>query len=466
LLKQRTRTLPLDGPAPEPHPVAATAKPPLRIGIAGLGTVGAGLLSLLETHGARLAETTGRQIVIGGVSARTRAKARGVDISAVPWFDDPVALATSDGIDVLVELIGGEEGPPRAAVEAALQARKHVVTANKALLARHGAELAALAERQGVELNFEAAVAGGIPVIKTLREALAANEVTRVYGILNGTCNYILTKMQEDKRPFEAVLAEAQARGYAEADPTFDVGGFDAAHKLTLLTSLAFGTLPALDAIHVEGIGGITAGDIEAADEFGYRIKLLGVAVRTPAGIEARVTPVLLDKDTAIAEVGGVTNCVAIEGDYAGNLMLIGPGAGARATASAVASDILDIAHGGILPPFLTPAAQLKPHVRATMSHHEGACYVRLSVVDRPGALASITRRMADREVSLESIVQNKPRQGGATPGAAAADESHRAQVIMITYPAPESAVRAALAAIEADGNVTEPPQMIRIERL
>ena len=436
-------------------------KQPLTIGIAGLGTVGAGLLSLLSTHGARLAETTGRPIHIAGLSARDRHKDRGIDVSSFAWFDDPVEMARADGIDVFVELIGGDDGTPRLAVEAALASGKHVVTANKALLARHGARLAALAEANGVELNFEAAVAGGIPVIKTLREALAANEIDRVYGILNGTCNYILTKMQEEGRPFLSVLGEAQAKGYAEADPTFDIGGFDAAHKLTLLTSLAFGTTPALDAIHVEGIESITQADIAAADEFGYKIKLLGVAQRSPAGgIEARVTPALVDKDSAIAQVSGVTNCVAIDGDYAGSLMLIGPGAGARATASAVASDILDIAHGGILPPFLVPAAQMKPHIKATMGRHEGAYYVRLSVVDKPGALASITRRMAEQDVSLESIVQNKPRPGLLS------SQTPPAQVIMITYPAPESAIRTALAAISQDGNVAERPQMIRIEKL
>ena len=436
-------------------------KQPLIIGIAGLGTVGSGLLSLLEAHGSRLASTIGREIRIGGVSARSREKHRDASLETIPWFDDPVDLARAPGHDVFVELIGGDEGPPRLAVEAALRAKKHVVTANKALLAKHGEALAALAEANGVELNFEAAVAGGIPVIKTLREALAANEIQRVYGILNGTCNYILTKMQEENRPFAAVLAEAQAKGYAEADPTFDIGGFDAAHKLTLLTSLAFGTRPALDAVHVEGIATITAADIEAADDFGYRIKLLGVATRTASGIEARVTPVLVDKDSAIAQVGGVTNCVAIEGDFAGNLMLIGPGAGARATASAVASDILDIAHGGILPPFLTPVAQLRPHTKATIGQHTGAYYIRLSVVDKPGALATIAKRMGDQSVSLESLVQKKPRAGlepiiGHPP----------APVIMITHPTNESAIRAALTAIEQDGNVSERPQMIRIEKL
>lgn len=436
-------------------------KQPLIIGIAGLGTVGSGLLSLLDAHGTRLARTIGREIRIGGVSARSREKQRGSSLETIPWFDDPVDLARAPGIDVFVELIGGDEGAPRIAVETALRAKKHVVTANKALLAKHGEALAALAEANGVELNFEAAVAGGIPVIKTLREALAANEIQRVYGILNGTCNYILTKMQEESRPFASVLGEAQAKGYAEADPTFDIGGFDAAHKLTLLTSLAFGTRPALDAVHVEGIANITAADIEAADDFGYRIKLLGVATRTASGIEARVTPVLIDKDSAIAQVAGVTNCVAIEGDFAGNLMLIGPGAGARATASAVASDILDIAHGGILPPFLTPVAQLRPHTKATIGEHTGAYYIRLSVVDKPGALATIAKRMGDQSVSLESLVQKKPR-----AGATSALGHPPAPVILITHPTNEAAIRTALAAIEEDGNVSERPQMIRIEKL
>lgn len=436
-------------------------KHPLTIGIAGLGTVGSGLLSLLEAHGARLSQTIGRKIVIGGVCARDRERARTLGIEALPWFDDAIELARAPGIDVFVELIGGDEGVPRAAVEAALKAKKHVVTANKALLAKHGATLAALAEANGVELNFEAAVAGGIPVIKTLREALAANEIQRIYGILNGTCNYILTKMQEDGRPFLSVLGEAQAKGYAEADPAFDIGGFDAAHKLTLLASLAFGTLPALDAVYVEGIQTISAADIEAADELGYRIKLLGVASRTPSGIEARVTPVLVPRNSAIAQVAGVTNCVAIDGDFAGSLMLIGPGAGARATASAVASDILDIAHGGVLPPFLTPVAQLRPHIRADLSRHQGAYYIRLSVVDKPGALASIAKRMGDQGVSLESLVQKKPKSGTAlTLGAPPAP------VILITHPTNERAIRSALAAIEQDGNVSERPQMIRIEKL
>jgi homoserine dehydrogenase len=438
-------------------------KEPLILGIAGLGTVGAGLLHLIGEHRERLQETVGREIRVGAVSARDRAKDRGVALDGVAWFDDPVALARSPDINVFVELIGGEEGAPREAVEAALQAGKHVVTANKALLARHGIALARLAESKGVALNFEAAVAGAIPVIKTLREALAANRVERVYGILNGTCNFILTKMEEERRQFADVLAEAQALGYAEADPSFDLGGFDTAHKLALLTSLAFGTEVALDEIHVEGIQSITQSDIEAADDLDYRIKLLGVAVRTETGIEARVHPAMVLKDSAIAEVWGVTNAVAIDSDFAGNVLLVGPGAGSKATASAVASDIMDIARGVMRPTFLTPVTKLKPYQRATLGQHHGAYYLRLSVVDRPGAMASIAQRMADQGVSLESIVQRRPRtvqheRHDAAPGPA--------QLILITHETTEKAIRDALDAIIAGGKLAGRPQMIRIEKL
>jgi homoserine dehydrogenase len=438
---------------------------PLKLGIAGLGTVGAGLLQLLAEHGERLAKSVGRPIEVAGVSARTRAKQRGVSLDKLKWFDDPERLAADAGIDVFVELIGGDEGPPKRAVEAALRAAKPVVTANKALLARHGTELAKLAEKNGVALNFEAAVAGGIPVIKTLREALAANRIRRVYGILNGTCNYILTQMQEEHRTFADVLAEAQAKGYAEADPTFDIGGFDTAHKLALLTSLAFGTRVALDDIDVEGIETITQADIEAADELGYRIKLLGVALATESGIEQRVHPAMVPKHSAIAEVSGVTNCVAIDGDFAGNLLLAGPGAGARATASAVASDILDIARGASPPPFGVPAAKLEAYKRAKLGRHQGAYYVRLSVFDRPGAMASIAGRMGERGVSLESIVQRRP--PGAQIGIAARGKPGMpTPVILITHETTEEAIRGALDEIHRDGQVSELPQMIRIEPL
>jgi homoserine dehydrogenase len=316
-----------------------------------------------------------------------------------------------------------------------------------------------------VALGFEAAVAGGIPIIKTLRESLASNRIRRVYGILNGTCNYILTKMQEEHRQFADVLAEAQAKGYAEADPTFDVGGFDTAHKLAILTSLAFGTRVALDQIHVEGIQSITQADIEAADDLGYRIKLLGVALLTDSGIEQRVHPAMVPKHSAIAEVSGVTNCIAVDGDFVGNILLAGPGAGSKATATAVASDILDIARGNVPTPFGVPAAKLKAYARARLGQHQGAYYVRLSVFDRPGAMAGIAGRMGEREVSLESIVQRRPR--GAQIGIDARPAPGAATtVILITHETTEEAIRSALDAIHGDRNVSEKPQMIRIEPL
>jgi homoserine dehydrogenase len=438
---------------------------PLKLGIAGLGTVGTGLLQLLAEHGPRLAGNVGRAIEVVGVCARSRSKPRAVATDAIAWFDEAARLAADPSIDVFVELIGGEGGAAKTAVEAALNAGKSVVTANKALLAKHGADLARLAEQQGVALQFEAAVAGGIPVIKTLREALAGNQLRRVYGILNGTCNYILTQMQEEHRAFADVLVEAQQKGYAEADPTFDIDGFDTAHKLALLTSLAFGTRVAFDQIDIEGIRSISQADIEAADDLGYRIKLLGVALMTDSGIEQRVHPAMVPKHSAIAEVSGVTNCVAIDGDYCGNLLLAGAGAGAKATASAVASDILDIARGDTPPPFGVPAGQLSPYRRAKLGQHQGAYYVRLSVFDRPGAMASIAGRMAERGVSLESIVQKRP--PGAQIGIAARGRPGApTPVVLITHETTEAAIRGALSSIGKDGNVSERPQMIRIEPL
>ncbi len=439
---------------------------PLKLGIAGLGTVGTGLLDLLAANGAHMSSIVGRDIRITGVSARTRSSARRKALGKIAWFDDPVALAQDPSNNVFVELIGGDKGIARAAVEAALMAKKHVVTANKALIATHGVELARLAEKNGVALYFEAAVAGAIPVIKTLREALSANRIKRVYGILNGTCNFILTKMENEKRTFADVLKEAQALGYAEADPTFDVGGFDTAHKLAILTSLAFGTKVALDQVHVEGIQSITQADIEAADSLGYRIKLLGVAHETESGIEARVSPALVLKDSAIAEVSGVTNAVAIDGDYSGNILLVGAGAGAKPTASAVASDIIDIGFGFIMPPFVTPSGSLKAHKRAKLDAHFGSYYVRLAVHDKPGAMASIAKRMGDRGVSLESIVQHRPPMQHAPGQPSAAARLMPATVIIITHETAEEAMRKALETIEKDGNVTERPQMIRIEEL
>ncbi len=433
---------------------------PLRVGIAGLGTVGAGVAKLLSGNASGLSARLGREIVVTTVTARDQAKERGIDLSKTNWLADATAVASSPDVDVFVELIGGEDGPARASVEAALRAGKSVVTANKALIAHHGTSLAVLAESKGVALKFEAAVAGGIPVIKALRETLASNRITRVSGILNGTCNYILSLMQSEGRAFADVLAEAQKKGYAEADPTFDIGGFDTAHKLTILTSLAFGTKVSLKDVYIEGIEGIRAADIEAAEDLGYRIKLLGVAQRTETGIEQRVHPTMVPIGSAIAAVNGVTNCVAIDSDYVGQLTLVGPGAGGKATASSVVSDLIDIARGDTTPAFVLPAAKLSPYKKAQLKAHAGGYYVRLAVFDQHGAFAAIAKRMAEEKVSLESIVQRRPRNGLRT----AAASGGPVPVVMITHDTTEAAIRSALEKIEADGHVVEKPQMIRIE--
>ena len=431
----------------------------LRIGIAGLGTVGASVVRVIAEKSAELTRQCGRPMAVVAVSARDRTRDRGVDLFGVEWFDDPVKLAGSGEIDVFVELIGGQEDPARASVKAALEAGHHVVTANKALLSKHGLALAEIAERKGVLLNYEAAVAGGIPVIKTLREALAGNTVSRVFGILNGTCNYNLPRMEAEGISFEDCLADAQRLGYAEADPTFDIEGNDTAHKLSILTSLAFGTKISPDDIYLEGISNITLADIRAAAELGYRIKLLGVAQRTDSGIEQRVHPTMVPTSSVIAQVHGVTNAVAIETDILGELLLSGPGAGGNATASAVIGDIADIAksrpgfqHG---PVFGRPAGELKPYKQAKMRSHEGGYFIRLSVHDRVGVFAAVARRMADAGISLESIVQR-----AMEP----ADDS-RKTVILVTHETTEAAVRKAIDGITKDGHLTDKPQVIRIER-
>ncbi|MGL4325496.1 MAG: homoserine dehydrogenase [Beijerinckiaceae bacterium] len=430
---------------------------PLRLGIAGLGTVGTSVAQIIARRANALAATAGRPIRIVAISARSKGKDRGFSTDGMVWFDDPVALATSAEVDCVVELMGGDEGAARATVEAALDAGKHVITANKALLAKHGLQLAQRAEANGAGLLFEASSAGGIPVVKALREALAGNVVTRVSGILNGTCNYILSRMELEGLTFDACLKDAQRLGYAEADPTFDVGGFDTAHKLSILASLAFGTRIDADAIHVEGISAITPLDLKMADELGYRIKLLGVAERTAHGVEQRVHPTMVPKSSAIAQVMGVTNAVTIEADAVREITLIGPGAGGDATASAVLSDIVDIARGTIVPPFAIPVDRLEPMTRVPMQRHEGGYYVRLSVVERPGSMAKIATRVAEQQISLESIVQKGRKAGG--------EKSETVPVILITHATTESAIREALDHVQRDGTVTEPPQVIRIER-
>jgi homoserine dehydrogenase len=434
---------------------------PLRLGIAGLGTVGASVVRLLQRHGDALSEQLGRSVEVAAVSARRRERERGIVMGDIAWHHDPVALARSSSIDVFVELIGGADGPALESVGEALNSGKGVVTANKALLAAHGVELAKLAEARGAQLAFEAAVGGGIPIIKTLREALAGNRLTRLYGILNGTCNFILTRMEEGMT-YPAALAEAQALGYAEADPSFDVEGIDTAHKLAILTSVAFGVEIDRDSIFVEGISSIEPEDLTAAAELGYRIKLLGVATRTESGIEQRVHPTMVPRDCDIARISGVTNAVAVEGDFIGSVMLSGPGAGGDATASAVVGDIIDLARGVRVPPLGRPAASLVPYRKAEMRAHEGGYYLRLKVRDRPGAFAAIAGRMAEAGISLDSIVQrNRP------PGSAPKHGSDLLQpVTIITHSTTEQAVRGALRTIEADGEVSGRPQMIRIETL
>ena len=432
---------------------------PLRVGVAGLGTVGACVVRVLAEKAAERARQCGRGIFVVAVSARDRSRDRRLELGGIDWYDDPAEMAAKAGIDVFVELIGGAEGAAKEGVRAALEAGRHVVTANKALLARHGVALAELAEKKGVLLNYEAAVAGGIPVIKTMREALAANTVTRVYGILNGTCNYILTRMEAEGLSFQACLADAQRLGYAEADPTFDIEGQDTANKLSLLTSLAFGTRISPDDIYLEGISNISQADIRAAAELGYRIKLLGVAQRTESGIEQRVHPTMVPTASVIAQVHGVTNAVAIETDILGELLLSGPGAGGNATASAVIGDIADIAksrpgfqHG---PVFGRPAKELASYKRARMRSHEGGYFIRLTVHDRVGVFASVAKRMADNKISLESIVQR----------AAEPDREAEKTVILVTHETTEAAVRKAVEGITKDGHLTDKPQVIRIER-
>ncbi len=428
----------------------------LRIGIAGLGTVGAAVLTLLERRAEALAARCGRKLAPVAVAAKTR-KPRRIDVSRLAWFDDPAKLAASPEIDVFVELIGGADGPALRCVETALSSGKSVVTANKALLAKHGMRLAELAEKNGVALGFEASVAGGIPVVKCLRESLPGNTVTRVCGILNGTCNYILSRMEIEHLPVAECLADAQRLGYAEADPAFDIGGEDTAHKLAILTALAFGTRIDPDCIAIEGIKDLSLADIEAASELGYRIKLLGVAERTAAGIEQRVHPTMVPRSSAIAQVMGVANAVTINADAVHELTLIGPGAGGMPTASAVVADIADIARGLRAPPFGLPVAALASLPRAPIQMHEGGYYIRLSVYDRPGAAAAIAARMAERAISLESIVQRRRPGERGKPAAV--------PVVLITHATYEKLIREALAAVVGDGFIAEPPQVIRIER-
>ena len=429
-------------------------KPPLRIAIAGLGTVGIGTVQLLQRNAELLAARGGRRLVIAAVAAREAGRQRGVDLSGIRWFADAAAMAKDPEIDAVVEVIGGSEGIARDVVAGAIAAGKHVVSANKALLAHHGTALSRAAEAQGVALHFEAAVAGGIPILKALREGLAANNVTRIYGILNGTCNYILTEMRESGRDFAAVLSDAQRLGYAEADPSFDIDGIDAAHKLALLAAVAFGNAVDFAGVHVEGIRHVSALDIEFAAELGYRIKLLGLARLTPHGLEQRVHACMVPRATPIANVDGVFNAVVVEGDFVGRVMLEGRGAGAQPTASAVVADLIDIAQGRWSQGFTVPAAALEARPAAPMARHIGAYYMRLMVVDRPGVIADIAAALRDEQVSMEQMIQRGRAPGEAVP------------VVLTTHETEEAAMRRAIARIDRLDSVLEPARVIRVEAL
>lgn len=445
----------------------------VKIAVAGLGTVGVATVKIIQEKAALLAQRAGKPIRLVAVSARSR-RDRGINLEGVTWYDDPVKMAREADADIIVELMGGAEGAARQTVEAAIAAGLSVVTANKALIASHGLSLAAAAEAKGVSLNFEAAVAGGIPIIKALREGLVGNQVTMLYGILNGTCNYILTTMRDSAlehanasaagrhgaghnsggREFGDVLTEAQALGYAEADPSFDVDGVDAAHKLAILTSLAFGTEVNLEKMYIQGIRHISPVDILYAEELGYRIKLLGIARRTENGIEQRVHPCMIRNTAPVAQVDGVFNAVVVEGDSVGRSVYEGRGAGGGPTASAVVSDIIDLAAGRHCLPFGVARKDLIPLPAWSMGQHTGAYYVRLMVKDVPGVLADITTILRDANVSVEALLQHGHNPGEVVP------------VVMTLHITIEKALQTALDRIAELVTVVETPRAIRIENL
>ncbi len=425
---------------------------PLRLGIAGLGTVGAGVVKIVQKHADLLASRTGRAVTISAVSARSRSRDRGVDLSGYAWEDDPVTLATRDDVDVFVELMGGEDGPAKAATEAAIAAGKDVVTANKAMLAVHGQALAEAAEAKDACLRFEAAVAGGIPVIKALTEGLAGNEITRVMGVMNGTCNYILTRMQDAGLDYQKVFAEAEALGYLEADPTLDVGGIDAGHKLALLASIAYGTQVDFAGMEIEGIERITIDDIEQAADMGYRIKLLGVAQMTGRGLETRMSPCLVPATSPLGQLENATNMIVLEGDSVGQIVLRGAGAGEGPTASAVMSDVLDLARGTRVSTFGRPAGDLIA-ARSAVSTAPAPFYLRFALVDKPGALAKIATVLGDAGISIDRM-----RQYG--------HEDTTAPVLIVTHKTTRTALNDALAAMDGTGVLAGAPVAIRIEEV
>ena len=423
---------------------------PLRLGIAGLGTVGIGVLKILRKEAAMLTARTGREITVTAISARNRSKDRGVPLDGYAWEDDPVALAQRDDIDIFLELMGGSDGPAKAATEAALRAGKDVVTANKAMLAIHGQEMAELAESLGRVIRFEAAVAGGIPVVKALTEGLAGNNVTRVMGVMNGTCNYILTRMEATGCSYEELFEEAGKLGYLEADPNLDVGGIDAGHKLSLLASVAFGTRVAFDKMELEGIQRVAIEDIRAASDMGFRIKLLGVSRMTGRGLEQRMAPCLVPASSPLGQLEGGTNMVVLEGDAVGQIVLRGPGAGEGPTASAVLSDICDIARGFRLPVFGQKASTLKEATGA-ISTTPAPFYIRLKLQDKPGALAKVAAVLGEAGVSIHRMRQYDHEEGAAP-------------VLIVTHKVQRASLDIALAGMPGTGVVEGEPVALRIE--
>jgi homoserine dehydrogenase len=424
---------------------------PLKIALAGLGTVGGGVLRLLEANAELIARRAGRPIEVVAVSARDRTKDRGVDLSGLRWVDDTGALATLDGVDVVVELIGGADGPALALARHSIAAGRAFVTANKAMIAHHGLELAEAAEAKGVALKYEAAVAGGIPVIKGLREGAAANELAHVYGILNGTCNYILTTMEAEGRDFAEVLAEAQALGYAEADPSFDIDGVDAAHKLSILASLAFGTRIDFGSVAVTGIRHVLAADIAEAAALGFKVRLLGYAETRPDGLFQRVHPHLVPVSHPLAHVAGSLNAVVAEGNFVGRLLFEGRGAGDGPTASAVVADLIDIARGEYGPAFAMPVAALSDRPGADAGEGRGRAYLRFTVEDKVGVLAEIAAAMRDSNVSIESLIQR-----GVMPDGSVL-------VAIVTHESPERCVSQALERLEGSPSIRGKPMLMHI---
>ncbi|WP_338467144.1 homoserine dehydrogenase [Novosphingobium sp. ZN18A2] len=427
---------------------------PLRIALAGLGTVGAGVIRLIETNADLIARRAGREIRIVAVSARNRGKDRGVDLSGYAWVDDMVILGEREDVDVVVELVGGSDGPALSLARTTFDAGKSLVTANKAMVAHHGLELAAKAEGAKAAFKFEAAVAGGIPAIKGLKEGAAANAIERVYGILNGTCNYILSTMEDTGRDFADVLGEAQAKGYAEADPTFDIDGIDAAHKLAILSSIAFGTAVDFKAVGATGVRRVISADIAQAAALGYYIRLIGMAEtevdeKGERRLFQRVHPHLVHRDHPLAHVDGATNAVVAEGNFVGRLLFQGAGAGDGPTASAVVADLIDIARGDIGAPFSIPVADLDTAPPAETGHRTGKAYIRFEVADRPGVLAEITAAMRDAGVSIESLIQK----GHGEPG-----RDDTVLVAMVTHEGPESAISEALRLLEGSESLAERP--------